>query len=67
MRRFLEFKGQSFRLDYDGKRADFIIKAEPHPFVVRKPTTEIDGAGASEAPTLSRVLSYRRARIAGEA
>ena len=32
MRRFLESKGQSFRLDYDG--ADFVIKTEPHPFLL---------------------------------
>ena len=36
MRRFLEFKGQNFRLEYDRNRADFVIKAEPHPFVVAK-------------------------------
>ena len=35
MRRFLEFKGQSFRLDYDRDRADFVIKAEPHPFLLK--------------------------------
>ena len=32
MRRFLEFKGQSFHLDYDG--ADFVIKTKPHPFLL---------------------------------
>ena len=34
MRRFLEFKGQSFRPDYDRDRADFVIKTEPHPFLL---------------------------------
>ena len=34
MRRFLEFKGQSFRLDYDRDGADFVIKTEPHPFLL---------------------------------
>ena len=34
MRRFLEFKGQSFRLDYDRDSADFVIKTEPHPFLL---------------------------------
>jgi hypothetical protein len=34
MRRFLEFKGQGFRLDYDRDRADFVIKTEPHPFLL---------------------------------
>ena len=38
MRGFQEFKGQSIRLDYDRERADFLVKTEPHLFVVRKPT-----------------------------
>ena len=42
MRGFLEFKGQSIRLDYDRERADFVLKVEPHPFVVRKPATEVE-------------------------
>ena len=40
MRGFLECKGQSTRLEYDGERADFVLKAGPHPFVVRKPIAE---------------------------
>jgi hypothetical protein len=40
MRNFLEFKGQSIRLDYDRERAEFVLKAGPHQFVVRKPPTE---------------------------
>jgi hypothetical protein len=42
MRGFLEFKGQSARIDYDRERADFVAKTEPHPFVVRKPATEVE-------------------------
>jgi len=42
MRGFLECKGQSTRLDYDRERADFFLKAEPHPFVVRKPFDETE-------------------------
>ncbi len=42
MRGFLEFKGQSTRLDYDRERGEFVAKAEPHPFVVRKPATEVE-------------------------
>jgi hypothetical protein len=42
MRSFLEFKGQSIRLDYDRERADFVLKAEPHPFMVRRPPTEAE-------------------------
>ncbi len=57
MRRFLEFKGQSFRLDYDRDRADFVVKTEPHPFVVRKPATEIHGTEASEAAEPSLIVS----------
>ena len=34
MRRSLEFKGQSFRLNYDRDRADFVIKTEPHAFLL---------------------------------
>jgi hypothetical protein len=34
MRKFQEFKGQSFRLDYDRDRAGFVIKTEPHPFLL---------------------------------
>ena len=37
MRSFQEFKGQSTRLDYDRERGEFVVKLEPHPFVVRKP------------------------------
>jgi hypothetical protein len=40
MRGFLECKGQSIRLEYDRDRAGFVLKAEPHPFVVRKPSDE---------------------------
>jgi hypothetical protein len=40
MRGFLECKGQSTRLEYDRERADFVLKAGPHPFVVRKPTND---------------------------
>jgi hypothetical protein len=43
MRGFQEFKGQTTRLDYDRERADFIlIKAGPHPFVVRKLAAEVE-------------------------
>ena len=42
MRGFLEFKGQSTRLDYDRERAEFFAKAEPHPFMLRKLATEIE-------------------------
>ena len=42
MRSFLEFKGQSIRLDYDRERADFVLKAGPHPFLVRKPAANVE-------------------------
>ena len=42
MRGFLECKGQSTRLEYDGERADFVLKAGLHPFVVPKPIAEIE-------------------------
>jgi hypothetical protein len=42
MRNFLEFKGQSIRLDYNRERAEFVLKTGPHPFVVRKPATEVE-------------------------
>jgi hypothetical protein len=41
MRGFQEIKGQSIRLVYDRERADFLVKTEPHLFVVREPTTEV--------------------------
>jgi hypothetical protein len=40
MRGFLECKGQSTRLEYDLERANFVLKAGPHPFVVQKPTAK---------------------------
>ena len=42
MRCFVEFKGQSARLDYDRERSDFVAKALPHPFLVRKPAAEVE-------------------------
>ena len=42
MRNFLEFRGQSIRLDYDRERAEFVLKAGPHPFVVHKSATEAE-------------------------
>ena len=42
MRNFQEFKGQSIRLDYDRERAEFVLKAGPHPFVVHKSATEAE-------------------------
>jgi hypothetical protein len=42
MRNFLEFRSQSIRLDYDRERFEFVLKAGPHPFVVRKPATEVE-------------------------
>ena len=39
MRGFQEIRGQCIRLDYDRERADFVLKAGPHPFVVRKPAS----------------------------
>jgi hypothetical protein len=44
MRGFQEINGQSMRLVYDRERADFLVKIEPHLFVVRKPQAE-DEAG----------------------
>jgi hypothetical protein len=41
MRGFQEIKGQSIRLAYDRERADFLVKTEPHPFVVREPAIEV--------------------------
>jgi hypothetical protein len=53
MRNFLEFRGQSIRLAYDRERAEFVLKAGPHPFVVRKPATEVEakhnGNGTEQA------------------
>ena len=58
MRRFLEFKGQSFRLDYDRDGADFVIKTEPHPFLLN--LQRAIGVGrSSRAPGL---LSWRFSR-----
>ena len=37
MRGFQEFKGQNVRLVYDREHADFVVKIEPHLFVVREP------------------------------
>ncbi|MGH6824837.1 hypothetical protein [Methyloceanibacter sp.] len=42
MRNFLEFKGQSIRLAYDRERAEFVLKAGPHPFAVHKPAAETE-------------------------
>ena len=42
MRNFLEFRGQSIRLAYDPERAEFVLKAGPHPFAVRKPATGVE-------------------------
>jgi hypothetical protein len=42
MRGFQECKGQSTRLEYDRERAGFVLKAGPHPFVVRGPTDETE-------------------------
>jgi hypothetical protein len=41
MRSFQEFKGQSTRLDYDRERGEFVVRPEPHPFVVRKEVCEV--------------------------
>ena len=54
MRSFLEFKGQSIRLDYDRERADFVLRAEPHPFVVRKPATEVEAKHNGDAAEPAR-------------
>ena len=42
MRGFQEVKGHNIRLVYDRERADFVVKVEPHLFLVSKP--EIEGA-----------------------
>jgi hypothetical protein len=54
MRSFLEFKGQSIRLDYDRERADFVLRAEPHPFVVRKLATEVEAKHNGDATKYAR-------------
>ncbi len=41
MRGFQEIKGQSTRLVYDRERATFLVKFEPHPFVVHEPATKV--------------------------
>jgi hypothetical protein len=41
MRGFQEIKGHNIRLVYDRDRADFIVKFEPHLFVVRNPKIEV--------------------------
>ena len=40
MRGFQEIKGQSIRLVYDRERADFVVKAEPHPSWFASPRAE---------------------------
>jgi len=47
MKGFLEFKGQSARLDYDRERGEFVAKAEPHSFVVRKCATDVEAIAKS--------------------
>ena len=42
MRGFQEIKGHNIRLVYDRDRADFIVKVEPHLFVVRNPEIEVE-------------------------
>ena len=32
---------RSTRLDYDRKRGEFVVRPEPHPFVVRKEVCEV--------------------------
>ena len=34
MRSIQEFKGQSTRLDYDRERGEFVLRPEPHPFLL---------------------------------
>jgi uncharacterized Fe-S cluster protein YjdI len=58
MRGFQEIKGQSIRLVYDCERADFLVKTEPHLFVVRKPTAGNE-AGHKNA---NRTKPARRAK-----
>jgi hypothetical protein len=41
MRGFQEIKGHNIRLVYDRDLADFIVKVEPHLFVVRNPEIEV--------------------------
>src|SRR5262245_1169175 len=41
MRGYQEQKGQRTRLGYDRQRAEFVTKAEPHPFVVRNAASEV--------------------------
>ena len=47
MKGFLEFKGQSARLDYDRERGEFVTEAQPHPFVVRKCATKVEAIAKS--------------------
>lgn len=54
MRGFEEIKGHTIRLVYDRDRADFVVKVEPHLFVVRNPETEAESGhngGNGKMPT----------------
>ena len=42
MRGFKEVKGQNIRLVYDRERAKFLVKIEPHLFLVHESATEVD-------------------------
>ena len=59
MRRFLEFKGQSFRLDYDRDRADFVIKTEPHPFLLNLQPPSTLKFWTAPGLTFANFLKYR--------
>jgi hypothetical protein len=50
MRGFREIKGQCTRLVYDRERATFLVKFEPHAFVMHEPATEVQAKqnGATE-------------------
>ena len=41
MRSFQEFKGQSTRIDYDRKRAEFVVRPVSHPFTTRNAVSEV--------------------------
>jgi hypothetical protein len=59
-------KGQSTRLDHDRERAVFVVKAEPHPFEVRKPATEVEAEPNDTDRTKPATGPFRNRRYAGQ-
>ena len=62
MKSFLEFKGQSTRLDYDRERAVFVTKVAPHPswFASPRPKSR-SGLNSASMPNLRGEANAKRA------